>query len=144
MKLTWNLDGCMVALEQAIRKDYFPQGTRETLQIFLSRQVVDVESNTILPHDWLRFTSSSFCTFWVLFVMLCQTYSCDCKFVWLKNLNEFYWALIISFYSPVHERHLKFQKHRILSYNFNLFRPSLSMDAFPATKHKLMNTLYQF
>jgi hypothetical protein len=51
MKLTWNMDGCMAALEQAISKDYFPQGTRETLQLFLSRQVVDVESNTILPHD---------------------------------------------------------------------------------------------
>jgi hypothetical protein len=51
MKLTWNLDGCMIALEQAIRQDYFPHGTRETLQLFLTRQVVDVESNTVLPHD---------------------------------------------------------------------------------------------
>jgi hypothetical protein len=51
MKLTWNLDGCMVALEQAIRQDYFPQETRDMLQIFLSRQVIDVESNTILPHN---------------------------------------------------------------------------------------------
>lgn len=49
MKLAWNLDGCMGALEQAIKQDYFPQGTRETLQLFLSRQVIDVESNTILP-----------------------------------------------------------------------------------------------
>lgn len=49
MKLAWNLDGCMVALEQAIKQDYFPQGTRETLQVFLNRQVIDVESNMILP-----------------------------------------------------------------------------------------------
>jgi hypothetical protein len=54
IKLTWNLDGCMVALERAIRQDYFPQETREMLQIFLSRQVIDVESNTILPHNWLN------------------------------------------------------------------------------------------
>jgi len=51
MKLSWNLDGCMVALEQAIGQDYFPQGTRETLQIFLSRQVVDVETDIVLSQN---------------------------------------------------------------------------------------------
>ncbi|PSN49681.1 Ran GTPase-activating protein 1 [Blattella germanica] len=39
MKLSWNLDGCLLSLEHAIKQDYFPQGTRETLQLFLGRQV---------------------------------------------------------------------------------------------------------
>ncbi|KAJ9575851.1 hypothetical protein L9F63_007309, partial [Diploptera punctata] len=53
MKLLWNLDGCMTALENAVRQDYFPQGARETLQIFLNRQVVDMETkNAILPHNY--------------------------------------------------------------------------------------------
>ena len=51
IKLHWNLDGCMAALENAVRQEYFPQGTRETLQVFLNRQVIDVETNEVLPGD---------------------------------------------------------------------------------------------
>ncbi|XP_069705118.1 ran GTPase-activating protein 1 [Periplaneta americana] len=43
LKLAWNLDGCMFALEHAIRQDYFPKGTRETLQIFLNRPNLNMD-----------------------------------------------------------------------------------------------------
>lgn len=38
-KPTWNVEGCLVALESIITKNYIPDSTRDTLKAFMQRQV---------------------------------------------------------------------------------------------------------
>ncbi|XP_044732347.1 ran GTPase-activating protein 1 [Chrysoperla carnea] len=48
-KITWNLNGCALALESAVKKNYFHPSTKETLKMFMQRfdNVNTVEKSTI-------------------------------------------------------------------------------------------------
>ncbi|KAK7791512.1 hypothetical protein R5R35_010892 [Gryllus longicercus] len=48
LKLTWNIDGCMLALENAMKQPFFPEDTQEIVHVFRGRRVIDIENGTVI------------------------------------------------------------------------------------------------
>lgn len=57
MNLNWNLEGCFLALNEALQQDYFPQSTKDTLLVFLGRQVIDIENEDQKAEETVPFYS---------------------------------------------------------------------------------------
>lgn len=38
---SWNIDGCLLAVEYVLKQQYFPATTKDTLKVFMGRQVTN-------------------------------------------------------------------------------------------------------
>ncbi|KAI4471845.1 ran gtpase-activating protein 1 [Holotrichia oblita] len=52
-KPTWNIDGCLIALHNVVKKNYMPESTKNTLKVFIQKEVTNSKDHLDLKKSIL-------------------------------------------------------------------------------------------